>query len=142
MEEKKVVDPRYAKGDGYKDVIKEIADKGLCPFCPDNFEYHKNEILKKYGRWFITRSSWPYENALEHFLIIGEIHKEHISDLDSKDMTEVNFLAKWATAEFKLEGGVLALRFGATEYTGATVCHLHFHLVIPQKSKTVNFPIG
>lgn len=140
--ENKVVDPRFAKSEEYGSVIETIANEGKCPFCPDNFKYHKNKILKKYSEWFITRSSWPYENADEHFLIIGENHKEHISDLDSRDMIEVNFLAKWAVAEFKLEGGVLALRFGATEYTGATVCHLHFHLIIPQKSKTVNFPIG
>lgn len=138
----KVVDPRFAKSKEYGGVIEKIASEGKCPFCPDNFKYHKNEILKKYGGWFITRSSWPYENTQEHFLIIGESHREHISDLDSEDMIEVDFLAKWATAEFKLKGGVLALRFGATEYTGATVCHLHFHLIIPQKSKTVNFPIG
>lgn len=138
----KVVDPRFAKNEEYGKVIEEIADKGKCPFCPDNFKYHKNEVLKKSGKWFITKSSWPYENAEEHFLIIGENHKEHISELDLEDITDVDFLVKWVTAEFKLKGGVLALRFGATEYTGATVCHLHFHLIVPQKSKTVNFPIG
>lgn len=141
-EKKKVVDSRFAKNKEYGSAIDKIASEGKCPFCPDNFKYHKNEIIKKYGRWFITKNSWPYENAKEHFLIIGEDHKEHISEFDSKDLAEVNFLAKWAAAEFRLKGGVLALRFGATEYTGATVCHLHFHLIVPQKSKTINFPIG
>lgn len=39
------------------------------------------------------------------------------------------------------------MRFGNTDYTGATVSHLHAHLIYPEvdkskKSKTVNFPVG
>lgn len=138
----KVVDPRFAKSEEYKGVIETIASEGKCPFCADNFKYHKNPILKKSKKWFITKCSWPYENTQRHFLIIGYEHKEKLSQMGENDWKEVGLLADWATSKFKLEGGALALRFGDTDYTGATVCHLHFHLITPQKSKTVNFPIG
>lgn len=138
----KVVDPRFAKSKEYGGVIKKIASEGKCPFCPDNFKYHKNPILRKSKRWFLTKSSWPYDGAEHHFLIIGYEHKEKISQMHEDDWREIDSLAKWASSKFNLEGGALALRFGDTEYTGATVCHLHFHLIVPQKSKTVNFPIG
>lgn len=139
---KKVVDPTNARDEEYKEVITKIMAEGKCPFCPENFKYHKEPILREMGDWFLTKASWPYENAEHHFLIIGKKHKENLDALFSFDMYVVLALAKHAVQDFKLEGGALTLRFGDTEYTGATVCHLHFHLIIPQKGKTVNFPIG
>jgi len=38
------------------------------------------------------------------------------------------------------------MRFGDSDYTGATVTHLHLHLMVPKlkrgKALTVEFPIG
>lgn len=147
----KVVDPTFATGKGeYEHVIKTIEKKGKCPFCSDNFKYHKHPVIKRFGGWFLTRSSWPYKNAQEHFLIISETHKEKLESLTDKDHQAAARLARWARKKFRLPGGCLALafRFGMTEYTGATVCHAHFHLIVPKidsktgRAKTVNFPIG
>ena len=63
--------------------------------------------------------------------------KSLISQLKTLNKEKYSVLKK-----YNIKGGVLALRFGDTAYTGATVCHLHFHLIVPKKSQTVNFPIG
>ncbi len=143
---KKFVNPRFARKGEYERVIREIIDQGHCPFCPENFIYHKYPILKKKGGWVITRSSWPYKNAQHHFLIIGKKHKENFKDITIQDLNEVKNLVRWATHEFSLKGGALTLRFGNTDYTGSTVAHLHFHLIVPEmkkgKSLPVMFPIG
>ena len=61
----RVVNKRFAKGkDSYEQVISKIETENKCPFCLDNFKYHKNPILKRNGSWFITENSWPYKNAL------------------------------------------------------------------------------
>ncbi|MBI4692285.1 MAG: HIT domain-containing protein [Candidatus Terrybacteria bacterium] len=143
MKKKKVVDIRFAiKRDGYREVIAEIEKKGKCPFCPDNFKYHKHPVLKKQGDWFITQISWPYKNNNFHFIIISKRHKEKISELLSNDMKNILSLAQWVAKKYKIKGGAIAMRFGKTDYTGATVCHLHAHLIAPKLGKTVNFPIG
>jgi len=145
---KKVVNKRFAEGKGeYENVISSIEEKGKCPFCPDNFKYHKEPILKKEGAWFITKNSWPYKNAEFHFLIIGERHMENFDELGDDDFKSVKNLVNWANKEFNIKGGALTIRFGDTDHTGATVCHLHFHLISPEldenkKSKPVSFPIG
>lgn len=145
---KKVVNKRFAKGKGeYENVISSIEEKGHCPFCPENFKYHKEPILKEEGEWLITKNSWPYKNAAYHFVIIGKKHKENFLELDIEDFNAVKKLVNWATNEFSIKGGALALRFGDTDHTGATVCHLHFHLISPElntsgKSQAVLFPIG
>jgi diadenosine tetraphosphate (Ap4A) HIT family hydrolase len=145
---KKVVNKTFAKGKGeYEDVISSIEKIGKCPFCPENFKYHKEPILKSENDWIITKNSWPYENAENHFLIISKKHKENFSELNEIDLKSVKKLVDWTVKEFNIKGGALSLRFGDTDHTGATVCHLHFHLISPQidkqnKPKTVFFPIG
>lgn len=140
------VNPRFARKGEYEQIIKKIISERHCPFCAENFKYHKNPILKKTNNWFITESSWPYKNSERHFLIIGKKHKEYFPELSLNDFKEVKNLANWAIKKFKIKGGGLTLRFGDTNRTGSTVNHLHFHLIIPKlkfkKSLPVNFPIG
>ncbi len=145
---KKVVEPRFAKNKDYRKTLEIIQKEGKCPFCPENFKYQRKPILKKVGDWFITPNSWPYKNSKHHFIIVCKTHKENFSELKISDFSDAAKLAKWAIKKYKIKGGGLMLRFGDNEYTGATVCHLHFHLIIPKINKktrqadTVWFPIG
>lgn len=143
----KVVNPRFAKDKEYRRVIDSIDKIGHCPFCPENFKYHKKPILKTLNGWVITENSWPYKNAEKHFLLIAIKHKETLDDLTAKDLGAILELSQWAVRKYRLQGGALALRFGKTDFTGATVSHLHAHLIYPSlqkggKTKTVSFPIG
>jgi len=145
---KRFVNLNNARKGEYRKVIKEIALTGKCPFCKENFRYHKKPILKEKGDWFLTDVSWPYKNARCHLIILGNKHRENFPELERKDFEDVFHLAKWAIKEYKIKGGALAIRFGDTDFTGASVAHLHFHLISPKKdpktkrTKTVNFPIG
>lgn len=139
---KKVVDPKYAKSGEYKEVINTIARWGKCPFCPNDFRYHKNPILKESNGWLITKNSWPYQNSKHHLIIVAKRHMEDLGELTPDDFKTAKRLSDWAVKKFKIKGGALTIRFGDTAYTGATVCHLHFHLIVPKKSQTVNFPVG
>lgn len=138
---KSFVDTRHAKNENYRRVLKKIRKEGKCPFCPGNFKWHPKPVLKEVGGWFITKANWPYENARHHFLLICKKHQEGFGEFIIS-WEEVDELVDWVCAKFKIRGGVLAFRFGDTAYTGATVKHLHFHLIVPKKGKVVNFPIG
>ncbi|HDY72911.1 MAG TPA: HIT domain-containing protein [bacterium] len=145
---KKFISRDPAESKEYKDVLKAIKKTGKCPFCKENFKYHKKPILFRKKNWFITKSSWPYKNTQYHFLIISKKHKEDFTQLNTSDFSEVSQLAKWATGKYKIKGGALTLRFGKAIYTGSTVNHLHFHLIVPEinkntkKTKTVHFAVG
>jgi len=148
MIKKRFVNVKNARKGQYKKVIEEIAKTGKCPFCKENFKYHKKPIFKRKNGWFLTNDSWPYKNAACHLLIIGDKHKENFSELTKKDLEAVAFLANWAIKKWNIKGGGIAMRFGKTNYTGASVGHIHFHIISPKidkrnkRSKTVNFPIG
>jgi diadenosine tetraphosphate (Ap4A) HIT family hydrolase len=145
---KKFVNIKNARSGEYEAVIKEIATTGKCPFCPENFKYHKKPIYKKRNGWFLTNNSWPYKNAKSHLIILGDKHKENFLELTDKDLASVRFLTNWAIKNWKIKGGALSMRFGDTDYTGASVSHIHFHIISPEidkktkRAKVVNFPIG
>lgn len=142
MRKKKVVDPHHAKNKEYRKVIKTIAEKGKCPFCKDNFLYHKGKVIKRNDDWFLIENGWPYENAERHFLIISNLHKESLQEVSAQEWESLKSMIDWTEKEYDIKGAALAVRFGNTKYTGATVCHIHFHLIAPHQSKVVIFPIG
>lgn len=145
---KDVVNLKNAREGEYEKIIAEIQSKGKCPFCKENFKYHKNPILKRKEGWFITKNSWPYKNTSHHFIILNFTHKETLLELTAKDLQSVISLAKWAIRKYKIRGGLFMGRFGETNVTGATVNHLHFHLFSPKKdtktklTKKVSLSIG
>ena len=145
-----LVDPANAGNAGYGNVINTILAKGVCPFCPENFHWHENPIIKQVpagdNYWFITKNSWPYENSRHHFIIIGSAHITEMFELTSNDFSCVQILVKHVMEKYGISGGALMLRFGETLYTGATVVHLHFHFIVPKvedgKALPVWFPVG
>lgn len=146
--EKKVVDTTHAKTGAYGADLLQIKELKVCPFCPGQMHWHKKPILKETVRWFITESTHPYENSTHHVLVICKEHLEHFNPLTCDDWWQVMSLFNWYCDEHGIIGGGIAMRFGETTYTGATVCHLHFHLIVPEidpesgKAKPVYFPIG
>jgi len=160
---KTFVNTKNARMGEYKRVIEKISSTDRCPFCKENFKcpsgsegtkrenlfaYHKKPILKRKNGWFLTNNSWPYKNTDCHLIIIGEKHKENFSELTKKDFEAVVYLAKWAIKKYKIKGGGFAMRFGNTNFTGASVAHIHFHIISPKQNKKtkrariVKFPIG
>lgn len=142
----KLVNLRYAKGSKYGATLKEIKSAKVCPFCPKTFKWHTKPILRRTKNWLITENFNPYKNARYHFLIIGKSHKEGFRKLTQSDWRQISGLVRWAIEKYKLKGGGLVMRFGDSNYTGATVTHLHLHLIIPKlrhgRALTVEFPIG
>jgi diadenosine tetraphosphate (Ap4A) HIT family hydrolase len=147
--DEKFVDPRYAKSGEYGKVISEIEKTGKCPFCEDEFKYHKNPILDEDSGWISTECSWPYPNAKWHFMILNlKEHKTKITQLTDHDLLIIFRLIMRLISKFGIDGGAIAMRFGEPKFTGATVLHLHIHLIVPilnqetDKAEVVNFPIG
>lgn len=139
------VDPRNARTDGYKQIMQDIVTDGSCPLCPP-MKWHPNPILKDNGGWIITENSHPYPNTRHHFITVSKKHIETLEEFTSQDLESILDLAKWACQEYNIKGGGLTMRFGDTLYTGATIKHLHAHLIVPKvedgQVSPVYFPIG
>ena len=129
---KKFVDTSNTKGrpDGhYASVIQDIAKQGVCPFCAENIaNYHKKEITTK-KFWLVTESMYPYKPTRKHFLLIHREHIAHIQEISAEAWVELQEIIKDLTLSNDITGGSLMLRFGDTKFTGASVTHLHAHII-------------
>lgn len=114
----------------YIGALTQIMKDGVCPFCPEQLaKYHKNPILQEGTFWLVTESMYPYKGAKPHLLLI---HKNHISTLEElvpEAWTEFYSLVKELIKKHSIKGGTTFIRFGDIKYTGASVSHLHGHIV-------------
>lgn len=114
----------------YNSVITNIQKDGVCPFCPDQLaKYHKNPIIDETKYWLVTNNMYPYKNVRHHILLIHKEHIETIQEITDEAWKELHTIFLQAIGRSNIPGGTLFIRFGDTRFTGASVSHLHAHLV-------------
>ena len=113
----------------YSKVINDIAKQGVCPFCPDQLaKFHKKPIEEK-TYWVVTDNMYPYKPTQQHRLIIHKTHVTHIAEISEPAWHELRAIISDETKKRDLVGGTFIARFGDTKFTGASVSHLHAHIV-------------
>lgn len=104
--------------------------KNVCPFCSDSLKkFHNRPIIKRNSSWFVTENKFPYAGARVHLLIIYKRHIQHITEVLPDEWSDLGRLLSWISATYKVKGGSFFFRFGDTQYTGATISHLHGHFI-------------
>ena len=141
----RTVDLRHAARDAeYHGVLAEFATDGSCPFCGGLPPWHTNPVLHRECHWLLTRNMKPYENAREHLLAVCPRHITHLQDLtlgreetfdvEPSDVLALYTLYEDTYSDFNRVGELppaLIIRFGNTRLSGATIAHLHAHVILP-----------
>jgi diadenosine tetraphosphate (Ap4A) HIT family hydrolase len=134
--DKSFVNMKNTRHDEQRRVMEDIVENEECPFCPENIaKYHKQKTLRKGKHWTITKNQWPYKYTDVHLLAIANYHAEKLSDLKKGAFDELQEHMVWAEKEFKIITGGVAMRFGDTSNNGASVSHIHVHLIVPSADK-------
>ena len=129
------VDIDNARLDDQRAEMRKIIAADHCPFCPENMpQYHHEETLREGKYWILTKNHWPYEHTSVHLLLIAKQHVTTLTELEPSAGAELIELAQWAIREYSIPGGGLAMRFGDTNYSAATISHLHVHIIQPDIS--------
>ena len=146
-----LVDPQNARAEGYRKVIEQIENEDECPFCEKSSNFlaaHTQPIIMQNAHWLFTYATWPYDDTKTHYLAILRRHITHIVNMLPAEWTSLAALIHQLSPKNDIPGGALTMRFGPTQYTGATVIHLHAHIIVPTideesgRAKVVYFPIG
>jgi len=145
--QKSFVNLNNARIRGQLRVMQDIENNKECPFCPEYLrKYHKQKIIRKGKYWVLTNNQWPYKNTDLHLLAIATYHAEKLSDLQKGSFDELQDHMVWAEKEFQIITGGIAMRFGDISHNGASVKHLHAHLIVPsinrRADEKVKFRIG
>jgi diadenosine tetraphosphate (Ap4A) HIT family hydrolase len=128
----KHVNLKHARFDDQREVMERIEKDGHCPFCEENLRlYHKQPILRESGFWILTTNQWPKKHTRVHLLLIYKKHAVKLEEIEPQAAIELFELVAWAEKEFKVDGGILFMRFGDTTLSGASVYHLHVQFVVP-----------
>ena len=126
----------------YRALIDQIIKDKVCPFCPENLlRYHKKPILNDGIYWILTENISPYKAAKHQLLVIHKKHIETMASITSEAWTELLELTQSEVKKRGIEGGTFYMRFGDTNYTGASVTYLHANLVSPDRDNPNREPI-
>lgn len=125
----KFVDEKNARPGQYGQVISDIAQKGVCPFCPEQIHnFHKKPIEERV-HWLVTENMYPYPATKHHVMLVHKVHIEHIADISPEAWGELHEIIRDEIKKRAITGGSFVCRFGDTHFTGASVTHLHAHIV-------------
>lgn len=123
-----------AKRADYTAVLNKIIADGLCPFCEKNLSaYHPRPILHRSKYWLVTENAWPYEGTKHHFLFIAIPHLEALEDVPTLMWADLQKTYGKLIKKYGVKGATFMIRSGDTAYTGASVTHLHGHLISGSK---------
>jgi diadenosine tetraphosphate (Ap4A) HIT family hydrolase len=118
-----------AQGD-YARALAKIDEDGVCPFCAAHLPtHHKKPIMFRNTHWIVTENAWPYDGTRHQFLIINRDHIESAEELASGAWEALGAAYRRLVQEYRLDGAALLLRTGMTDFTGASVAHLHAQLI-------------
>ena len=129
---------KVVKRNDYADTLDSIVAGGFCPFCEEHFfKHHRRPLIYKSEHWLVTENSWPYKGSRFHILFIARKHIETTEDMSSAMWTDLQRQYRKLVKEKNMKGATLVIRSGDTKITGASVNHLHAHLVVGS-SRTKN----
>lgn len=111
-------------------VMKQIVADDKCPFCMENLmQYHTNPILFESEHWILTENFAPYDGVKKHYLLISKKHYVVFSELSNEAWLDLFEMFEKVRVQDTILGGTIVMRWGDTEYTSATVTHLHAQLI-------------
>jgi diadenosine tetraphosphate (Ap4A) HIT family hydrolase len=104
---------------------------GVCLFCPEHLARHpRQRILLSTQHWTATPNEYPYAGTSLHLLLIPHQHASDLLALSDEVRTDF-WVALAAVAEaYELRYYGLGVRNGDCRLTGATVEHVHAHVLV------------
>ena len=136
----------YGDNPDLVEKYRRIRESGECPFCPRNITKEGRKLVAEIARWSIIKNHYPYQGSVLHLLIIPKRHVISLSELTNAEWVQMAEVIAIAADKypFLAKGYGMAVRVG--EVGGATLYHLHWHLIAPQVVEigqiAVNFGIG
>lgn len=143
----RIVNPNNARAGSYRENLEAIAASGKCPFCPGGHTLEdpveQAKVVHSSNHWFIKINSWPFQNAALHFVLMAKQHHVRASELSDEERIDLFNCVGWIAENYPAAvGGVLFMRDGDTDLTGATVVHLHGQYFTPQRGEAVTVRFG
>ncbi len=101
-----------------------------CFFCKKNYlKVGASELIYENKDWYIKKNDFPYQGTVYHYLIAPKKHITQAIEISNSAWINFSKSIAWLDRQLKVSGYSLLVRSGDMRYTGATLDHLHFHVV-------------
>jgi ATP adenylyltransferase len=110
--------------------MRDLDERGICIFCPEQITNDGSKILFKTEHWIIKTNKYPYDHTKLHILLVPKEHVATISKLTKA--AQEDFLPSITKCEkkYKLTSYAIGIRSGDMRYNGGSIEHLHAHIVV------------
>jgi len=111
--------------------MRKLEAAGICLFCPEGLRQHDRQtVLWETSHWTITPNEFPYKGTELHLLLVPRQRANDVLDLDPASQQGFWNALAMVRERFDLRYYGLGIRNGDCKFTGATVAHVHAHVLV------------
>jgi ATP adenylyltransferase len=111
--------------------MQRLEAAGVCLFCPAELERHAGAAaFLRTEHWTVMPNDFPYAGTSLHLMLIPRQHAGDLLDLGPEAQADFFAALGAARAHYGFGHYGLGVRNGDCRYTGATIAHLHAHVVV------------
>jgi ATP adenylyltransferase len=122
--------------------MRRLDAAGICLFCPDGLASHaRQRILFRTRHWAVTPNEFPYRGTSLHLLLVPDQHAGDLLDLAAEVRQDFWEALGAVVREYRLSHYGLGVRNGDCSYTGATIRHVHAHVLVGDAEATDGPPV-
>jgi len=111
--------------------MRRLESAGRCLFCPAGMPaYVRRTVLFETSWWKVIPNKFPYRGTALHLLLIPHAHATDLLDLEPPARQDFWDVLAGLRERYGLRQYGLGIRNGDCRFTGATVAHVHAHVLV------------
>jgi ATP adenylyltransferase len=131
----------YRTGDQLAEMLR-LEAAGICLFCPESLRSHaRQDVLFETRHWAVTPNAFPYRGTKLHLLVVPQRHVNDMLDLDEEALADFWTALKRIRERYSLDHYGLGVRNGNCSFTGATIAHVHAHVLVGDPGLDPEVPV-
>jgi diadenosine tetraphosphate (Ap4A) HIT family hydrolase len=121
----------HARDPGQLAEMRRLDAAGICLFCPEHLASHsRQQVLASTRHWTVTANEFPYPGTSLHLLLVPHQHAGSLLELTADARADFWEALSTVAQKYQLTHYGLGVRNGDCRYTGATIAHVHVHVLV------------
>jgi ATP adenylyltransferase len=122
--------------------MRRLEAAGTCLFCPEALREHaRQRVVLETPHWAVTPNAFPYAGTRLHLLVVPRQHVNDMLDLDDAALADFWDVLRTVRMRFGLGHYGLGVRNGNCSFTGATIAHVHAHVLVGDPELEPEVPV-
>lgn len=122
--------------------MRRLEAAGTCLFCPESLREHaRQRVVFENRHWAVTPNEFPYPGTRLHLLLVPRRHVNDMLDLDEEALASFWTALRRVREQYGLDHYGLGVRNGNCSFTGATIAHVHAHVLVGDRDLDPEVPV-